>query len=83
MRKAISKEIKELVGYVIGEDFQIDEFTYYVDSLMGIVDFARRNNIVDVEVCNEYYEVLKAINHEVFVEYKAGNLTDCEEVTNV
>lgn len=76
IRLAISKEIMELVDYVFGEEFQFDEFAYYVDNLMDIADFARRNEFIDVATCNGYHEVLEMISDEVFNEYKDGNLVD-------
>lgn len=76
VKHAISKEIGELVEYSLSEEFQFDEFTYYVDNLMDIADFARRNEFIDVATCNGYHEVLEMISDEVFNEYKDGNLID-------
>lgn len=76
VKHAISKEIGELVEYSLSEEFQFDEFTYYVDNLMDIADFARRNEFIDVATCNGYHEVLEMISNEVFNEYKDGNLVD-------
>ena len=78
VKHAISKEIKELVGYVLGEDFQIDEFNGYYDYLGNVIDFSMRNKLIEVEVTNGLMSTLNMIAVEVFAEYKAGNLTDCE-----
>lgn len=80
MRKAISKEIKELVGYVLGEDFFMDEFNNYWEYLRNIIDFAERNELVPVAVCNGFVNTLIIISREVCEEYKAGNLVDHYEM---
>lgn len=78
VRMAISKEIMELVGYVFSENFHIDEFNGYYDYLGNVIDFSMRNKLIEVKVSNGLMSTLNMIAVEVFAEYKAGNLTDCE-----
>lgn len=74
--KSLTKEIQELVDYVVGENFWIDEFTHYKEYLMNVVDFSMRNHLVPVETCNELAGILEEIGNEVFEEYRAGNLVN-------
>lgn len=78
VKHAISKEIGELVGYVFSENFHIVEFNGYYEYLGNIIDFSMRNKFIDVEVSNGLMSTLDMISDEVFAEYEAGNLTDCE-----
>ena len=78
VKHAISKEIGELVGYVFSENFHIDEFNGYYDYLGSVIDFSMRNKLIEVEVSNGFMSTLDMIAVEVFAEYKAGNLTNCE-----
>lgn len=78
VKHAISKEIGELVGYVSSENFHIVEFNGYYEYLGNIIDFSMRNKFIDAEVSNGLMSTLDMISAEVFAEYEAGNLTDCE-----
>lgn len=78
VKHAISKEISELVGYVSSENFHIVEFNGYYEYLGNIIDFSMRNKFIDAEVSNGLMSTLDMISAEVFAEYEAGNLTDCE-----